>query len=96
MVIFSGEVIKFVPILAEGELQATGNLYGMGSNVKAGRIPVMIKITDPKFSDYADAMPGGAYAQTAIYSEHLHMVFFHRQILLRMSSWMNYLFPSRG
>jgi multidrug resistance efflux pump len=95
-VIFAGEVIKFVPVLAEGELQATGNLYGMGSNVKAGRIPVMIEITDPRFSDYADAMPGGAYAQTAIYSEHGRQVVFLRQILLRMSSWLNYLFPSRG
>ncbi len=93
-VIFSGEVMNYIPVLAEGELQATGNLISMGENPKPGRIPVMIKITDPEYSDYAGIIPGGAYAQTTIYSEHGRQVVFLRQILFRMSSWMNYLFPS--
>jgi len=58
-----------------------------------GRIGVRIEITDPAFEKYRDKVPGGAYAQTAIYSTHFHHVASMRKILLRMSAWMNYLFP---
>jgi multidrug resistance efflux pump len=94
-VIFAAELVNAIPVMAEGELQATGSLYDMYSYVKPGRIPVIIKITDPKFSDYAEFIPGGAYAQTAIYSKHADWVILIREMLLRMSSWMNYIFPFR-
>ena len=64
-------------------------------NMNAGRIPVKIKITDPRFAEYAGIIPGGAFAQTAVYSDHGVQVAFLRRILIRMSSWMNYLFPFR-
>jgi len=38
-------------------------------------------------------LPEGAYAQSAIYTEHVHHLAVLRKILLRMSSWMNYIFP---
>lgn len=85
--------------MAEGELQASGDLYDMFSHsgavpiVNPGRIPVMINITDPEFPTYRDSIPGGAYAQTAVYSDHFHHVAVIRKVLLRMSSWMNYIFP---
>jgi hypothetical protein len=34
-----------------------------------------------------------SFAQAAIYSEHFHQVAIIRKVPLRMSSWMNYLFP---
>ena len=92
-VIFSAEVIGHIPVLAEGELQATGNLYDSSSTLTPGRVPVKIKITDPRFTQYANTIPAGSYAQTAVYSEHGKFVIFLRQILIRMSSWMNYIFP---
>ena len=58
-----------------------------------GRIPVILKITDPRFADLAKYVPGGSYGQSAIYSEHFHHVAIMRKILIRMSSWMSYLFP---
>ena len=88
-------MVNYIPVMAEGELQATGKLYDMYSYSKPGRIPVIIKITDPEFSAYANIIPGGSYAQTAVYSEHGLQVAFLRRILLRMSSWMNYIFPFR-
>ncbi len=93
--VFSAEVIDYVPVLAEGEMQATGKLYGMNSTTNRGRIPVKIKITDQEFLTYKNKIPGGVYAQTAVYSEHGLQVAFLRRILIRMSSWMNYLFPFR-
>jgi len=91
--VFSAEVAGILPVMAEGELQAGGKLYTIGADVKPGRIPVILKITDPEFSQYAAQIPGGAYGQSAIYSEYAHHVAVLRKILLRMASWLNYLFP---
>jgi len=91
--VFSGEVSLVLPALSEGQVQVSGRLLDARQARYPGRIPVFIKITDPDFAEYADKVPGGAFAQTAIYSDHLHHVAIMRKILLRMSSWMNYLFP---
>ena len=88
--VFKGEILAVLPVLAEGQIQPTGNLMTISSR-QPGRIPVRIRITDERLKDYT--IPGGAYAQTAVYSDHLHHVAIMRRILLRMSSWMNYLFP---
>lgn len=91
--VFSGVVESVLPAITEGQVQASGNLINISGPQRPGRIPVVIKITDPDFEVYRDKVPGGAFAQTAIYSEHFHHVAVMRKILLRMSSWMNYLFP---
>jgi len=91
--VFAGEVAMVMPGIVEGQIQASGNLIDPRNNRYPGRIPVLINITDPRFADYSDRIPGGAFAQAAIYSEHVHHVAIMRKILLRMSSWMNYLFP---
>jgi multidrug resistance efflux pump len=91
--VFAGEVAKVLPVLSEGQVQASGEMINFTRAPRPGRIPVLIHITDPKYKQYIDKVPGGAYAQTAIYSEHFHHVAIMRKILLRMSAWMNYLFP---
>jgi len=91
--VFSGEVRGMLPALKEGQIQPSGNLINPMAAPLPGRILVQIIITDPDFEAYRDIVPGGAYAQAAIYSEHFHHVAIMRKILLRMSSWMNYLFP---
>jgi multidrug resistance efflux pump len=91
--VFSGEVEAVLPALKEGQIQPSGNLINAMAAPLPGRIMVRIKITDPEFDAYRDIVPGGAYAQAAIYSEYAHHVAVMRKILLRMSAWMNYLFP---
>ena len=91
--VFQAEVNMVFPAMVEGQIQPSGNLYDPRQAPRPGRIPVLIDITDPDFKQYADKVPGGAYAQTAIYTEHFHHVAVMRKILLRMSAWMNYLFP---
>lgn len=91
--VFSGEIEGILPVLAEGQVQASGEMMSYTRSPRPGRIPVLINITDPDYEQYADKVPGGAYAQTAIYTEHFHHVAIMRKVLLRMSSWMNYLFP---
>ena len=91
--VFSGEVTMVQPVLAEGQVDPTGNLISPMKALQPGRVAVLIEVTDPRYAEYANRIPGGAYGQSAIYSEHFHHVAIMRKILLRMSSWMNYLFP---
>lgn len=91
--VFSGEVDKVIAVIAQGEFQARGSLLSSEVERYPGRVPVIIKITDSDFEKYKKLIPGGAFGQTAIYSDHFHHVAIMRKILLRMSAWMNYLFP---
>lgn len=92
--VFSGIVENVLPVMAEGEVQANGSLFNLNlMGARPGRIPVVIKITDQDFKQYAAQIPGGAYGQSAIYSDHFSHVAVMRKILLRMSSWMSYFFP---
>ncbi|MEM7226414.1 MAG: HlyD family secretion protein [Pseudomonadota bacterium] len=91
--VFEAEVIGVVPALKEGQVQASGDMISYQKSPFPGRIPVVLKITDPEFDQYKDVVPGGAYGQAAIYSEHAHHFALIRKILLRMASWLNYAFP---
>jgi len=91
--VFSARVTKVMPALAEGQVQASGNLLGMETANRPGRIAVVVEIDDPDFAAYAGSIPGGLYGQVAVYSDHAHHVAVMRKILLRMSAWMNYIFP---
>ena len=82
-----------MPALSEGQIQPSGDIIRPTAAAFPGRIAVIIDITDPEFEQFRAIVPGGAYAQAAIYSEHFHHVAIMRKILLRMSAWMNYLFP---
>jgi multidrug resistance efflux pump len=93
-VIFAAEVVSVLPVIKEGQMQPTGDLMGLPSaHPDAGQVPVVLKITDEAFEPYRNKLPGGAFGQCAVYSEHVHHVAIMRKILLRMASWLNYLFP---
>ncbi|WP_043307830.1 HlyD family secretion protein [Pseudomonas sp. ML96] len=91
--VFQAKVKMVLPVIAEGQMQPSGNLIGFTGSPPAGRVPVVLEVTDPRFDQYRELMPGGAYGQAALYSKHFHHVAIMRKILLRMSSWMNYFFP---
>jgi len=92
--VFTGKVTQVLPVLAEGEIQANGNLISQNLLSRMpGRVPVIVEITDPRFEEYRSQLPGGAYGQSAIYSDSFTHVAIMRRVILRMSSWMSYLFP---
>lgn len=91
--VFAAKVVSVVPGIAEGQIQPSGVIIADTHAAGPGRIPVLFEVIDPRFDEYQDYMVGGAFAQTAIYSEHFHHVAIMRKILLRMASWMNYFFP---
>ncbi|MND85212.1 Inner membrane protein YiaV precursor [compost metagenome] len=91
--VFAGKVKNVLNVIGEGQVQPSGTLVSFTGSPPAGRVPVIIEITDPAFAQYIDQVPGGAYGQAALYSEHFHHVAVMRKILLRMAAWMNYIFP---
>ncbi|WP_271408509.1 HlyD family secretion protein [Pseudomonas sp. Q1-7] len=91
--VFKGTVKQVIGVIGEGQVQPSGNLLSFSGSPPPGRVPVIIEITDPDYERYAALMPGGAYGQAALYSEHFHHVAIMRKILLRMAAWMNYIFP---
>jgi multidrug resistance efflux pump len=87
--IFRGKVKFIVDAMVQGQLQATGSLIDPQERKAPGRVVAVIDILD----DLAGLqLPGGAAGQVAVYTEHWHHVAVMRRILLRMKSWMNYVF----
>lgn len=87
--VFKGKVVKVIPVIANGEAQASGNLQGLRFNKDLDDIYAQIALEDD-MSSYG--LPAGVYAQVAIYTEHFHHVSILRKVLLRMTSWMHYLY----
>ncbi|WP_337073571.1 HlyD family secretion protein [Aeromonas veronii] len=89
--IFKGKVTAVIPAIAAGNVQANAMLLDQNSAIRPGRMPVLISITDPEWAKYQ--VIAGASGQAAVYTEYFHHVSVMRKVLLRMASWMNFLFP---
>ena len=87
--VFKGEVVQVLPNLSEGQVQTSGNLLGTQAFQNVGRVLVQINVTDD-MSEFQ--LPTGTRAQVAIYSDHFAHVAIMRRVLIRMSSWQNYLY----
>ncbi len=91
--IFKAKVRRVLPIIAEGQAQASGQLRSATSANAPGRVPVVFDYED----DLAALnLPVGAQATTAIYMEQAHALSIVRKILLRIKSWEHYLFFVTG
>ncbi|MBV8044705.1 HlyD family secretion protein [Pluralibacter sp.] len=87
--VFTGKLTNVIPVVSSGAYQAQGVLQSL--NLKPGGDGVMATIElDPNME--LDALPDGIYAQVAIYSDHFKHVAVMRKVLLRMTSWMHYLY----
>ncbi|HSJ01528.1 MAG: HlyD family secretion protein [Verrucomicrobium sp.] len=91
--IFKAKVRQVLPIISEGQVQASGQLANAASAYAPGRVPVVFEYED----DLAALnLPVGAQATTAIYMEQAHALAIMRKILLRIKSWEHYLFFVTG
>jgi hypothetical protein len=87
--IFKARVVSVVPAIAQGQLQPTGTLIDPDSIKGDGKILVQIKFEDD-LSAY-QIVPGSS-GGVAIYSHHMHHLAVMRKVLMRMKSWMNFVF----
>ncbi|MGM5012041.1 hypothetical protein [Rhizobium sp. L18] len=77
--------------MAQGQLQPGGALIDPQApeRLAPGQMLASITILEDT-SEYN--LPGGVVAEVAVYTHHMHHLALLRNVLLRMSSWMNYVF----
>ena len=86
---FKAKVDAVGAYIPQGQLQPSGNLIDPEQIRGRGRILVVIKFTDD-LSKY-QIVPGSS-GEVAIYTDHMHHLAVMRKVLLRMKSWLNYIF----
>lgn len=86
---FTGKVKAVGAYIPQGQLQPTGLLIDPDLIKGEGRILVEIEPTED-MSKYL--IVPGTTAQVAIYTEHMHHLALLRKVLLRMKSWLNFVF----
>lgn len=87
---FKGKVVTVGAYIPQGQLQPTGSLVDPEQIKGEGRILVEIEFEEGVFDGYQIA-PGSS-GQVAVYTHHMHHLAVMRKVLLRMKSWLNYLF----
>ena len=87
--VFSGKLTSILPVVPGGSYQAQGTLQSL--NIVPGTDGVMALI-ELQPDGEVDALPDGIYAQVAVYSDHFEHLSIMRKVLLRMTSWMHYLY----
>jgi multidrug resistance efflux pump len=86
---FKAKVKAVGAYIPQGQLQPTGALIDPELIKGEGRILVEIEPTED-MSKYV--IVPGITAQVAIYTEHMHHLALLRRVLLRMKSWLNFVF----
>lgn len=87
---FKGRVVTVGAYIPQGQLQPTGSLVDPAQIKGDGRMLVEIEFEDGTFDGY-NIVPGST-GQVAVYTHHMHHLAVMRKVLLRMKSWLNYLF----
>ncbi|KWV43683.1 secretion protein HylD [Rhizobium altiplani] len=89
--IFKARVREVIDVMAQGQLQPGGALIDPQSpeRLSPGQTLANIEILE---STDGYQLPGGVVAEVAVYTHYWHHVALLRKVLLRMSSWMNYVF----
>ncbi|MDF7658816.1 HlyD family secretion protein [Erwiniaceae bacterium L1_54_6] len=87
--VFPGKLTSILPVVPGGTYQAQGSLQSL--TITPGSDGVLAVIELIPNAD-VDALPDGIFAQVAVYSDHFSHVSVMRKVLLRMTSWMHYLY----
>lgn len=87
--VFAGKLIEILPVVPGGAYQAQGTLQSLTLQPGSDGVLAVIEL-EPNAE--VEALPDGIFAQVAIYSQHFTHVSVMRKVLLRMTSWMHYLY----
>lgn len=87
--VFPGKLTSILPVVPGGSYQAQGQLQSLTIAPGTDGVLAVIELQP---NDEVDALPDGIYAQVAVYSDHFHHLSIMRKVLLRMTSWMHYLY----
>lgn len=87
--VYAGKVTKVLPTIPDGSYQASGALQGLSATPGREGVYVMIDLAANR--DLAH-LPDGVSARAAVYTDHFAHVSVMRKVLLRMTSWLHYLY----
>ncbi|CAI1018666.1 HlyD family secretion protein [Serratia fonticola] len=87
--VFQGRLTSILPVVPSGTYQAQGTLQSLSMIPGSDGVLAVIEL-EPNAD--VDALPDGIFAQVAVYSDHFAHVSVMRKVLLRMTSWMHYLY----
>lgn len=87
--VFSGKLAAISPAVPGGTYQSNGALQSLNSTPGSEGVIATIDLND---NADVNALPDGIYAQVAVYSDHFEHVSVMRKVLLRMTSWVHYLY----
>jgi multidrug resistance efflux pump len=87
--VFQGRLTSILPVVPSGTYQAQGTLQSLSMIPGSDGVLAVIEL-EPNAD--VDSLPDGIFAQVAVYSDHFTHVSVMRKVLLRMTSWMHYLY----
>ncbi|WBM72619.1 HlyD family secretion protein [Buttiauxella sp. WJP83] len=87
--VFPGKLTSILPVVPGGSYQAQGTLQSLTLTPGSDGVLAVIELAP---NAQVDALPDGIFAQVAVYSDHFTHVSVMRKVLLRMTSWMHYLY----
>ncbi len=87
--VFSAKLLRIIPVVSGGTYQAQGTLQSLTIDPGSDGVLAVVEL-DPDAA--VDALPDGIFAQVAVYSDHFSHVSVMRKVLLRMTSWVHYLY----
>ncbi|EKD5635455.1 HlyD family secretion protein [Escherichia coli] len=87
--VFNGKLKSIIPVISGGSYQAQGALQSL--TLQAGTDGVLVTI-ELNADSQIEKLPDGISAQAAVYTKHFEHISIMRKVLLRMTSWMHYLY----
>lgn len=86
--IFKAKVKQVIPVIPQGAYQTQGALQTVTFDNRSG------VLAELELDEAIDAynLPDGVSAQVAIYTDHFSHLAVLRKVLLRMTSWMHYIY----
>ncbi|MFP2240469.1 HlyD family secretion protein [Pseudescherichia vulneris] len=87
--VFVGKLTSVIPVVPGGSYQAQGTLQSLTVTPGSDGVLALIELES---NAQVEALPDGIFAQVAVYSDHFSHVAVMRKVLLRMTSWMHYLY----
>lgn len=88
--VFSAKVVRVIPAMGEGMVSASGQPITGAYDRPAGRVLVLMKITDPRAKDLK--LPVGTDATATIFTSGGAVINLVRGLILRIHSWENWIF----
>jgi len=76
-------------VVPGGAYQAQGTVQSLSLASGSDGVLAIIELNP---NQDVDTLPDGIFAQVAVYSDHFTHVSVMRKILLRMTSWVHYLY----